>query len=159
VSPGADELLFAPYLAGGEQGILWNPKLRGMLIGLTLAHSAAHIARALLEGMSFEIRRCLELFEEEEPISSVRVTGWITDIPEELQMLSDILGRPVHAFRLESASAVGAALLTGLIDKKKYFANTKAVVFTASERADFYTGVYARYIAQFPTGPVAPGKP
>jgi xylulokinase len=159
VSPGADELLFAPYLAGGEQGILWNPKLRGMLIGLTLAHTAAHIARALLEGMSFEIRRCLELFEEGEPISSVRVTGWITDIPEELQMLSDILGRPVHAFRLESASAVGAALLTGLIDKKKYFANTKAVVFTASERADFYTGVYARYIAQFPIGPVAPVKP
>lgn len=159
VAPGADGLLFAPHLAGGEQGILWNPKLRGMLIGLTLAHSAAHIARALLEGMSFEIRRCLELFEEEEPISSVRVSGWITDIPEEVQMLSDILGQPVHAFTLESASAVGAALLTGLIDKKKYFANTKAVVFTASEPANLYNGVYARYIAQFPTGPAAPVKP
>jgi xylulokinase len=151
-APGADGLLFAPYLAGGEQGVLWDPDLRGTLTGLTLAHNPAQIARALLEGMSFEIRRCLELFEEEEPLSLVRVTGWITDIPEELQLLADILGRPVHALKLRSASAVGAALITGLIDTKKYFAKTRAAVFTASEQSHRYNEVYARYIAQFPVG-------
>jgi xylulokinase len=132
--------------------VLWDPDLRGTLTGLTLAHNPAKIARALLEGMSFEIRRCLELFEEEEPLSLVRVTGWITDIPEELQLLADILGRPVHALKLGSASAVGAALITGLIDNKKYFAKTRAAVFTASERSHRYNEVYARYIARFPAG-------
>jgi xylulokinase len=151
-APGADGLLFAPYLAGGEQGVLWDPGLRGTLTGLTLAHNPAQIARALLEGMSFEIRRCVELFEQEEPLSLVRVTGWITDIPEELQLLADILGRPVHALKLGSASAVGAALITGLIDNKKYFAKTRVAVFTASERRHRYNEVYARYIAQFPAG-------
>lgn len=151
-APGADGLLFAPYLAGGEQGILWNSDLRGTLTGLTLGHNAAQIARALLEGMSFEIRRCLEIFEEEEPLSLVRVTGWITNIPEELQLLADILRRPVHALKLASASAIGAALVTGLVDNKKYFAKTKAVVFTAREQSHLYNEVYARYIEQFPAG-------
>ena len=151
-APGADGLFFAPYLAGGEQGVLWNPDLRGTLTGLTLAHTPAKIARALLEGMWFEIRRCLELFEEQEPLLFVRVTGWITDIPEELQLLADALGRPVHALKLGAASAVGAALITGLIDNKKYFAKTTAVVFTPGEQSHRYNEVYARYIAHFPVG-------
>jgi xylulokinase len=150
VAPGADGLLFAPYLARGEQGILWNPELRGTLTGLTLAHNPAQIARALLEGMSFEIRRCLALFDEEEPISCVRVSGWMTDIPEESQMLADILGRPVHAFTMESASAVGTALLTGFIDHKKYFAKITPMVFNPSKQTRHYHEIYARYIAQFP---------
>jgi hypothetical protein len=40
-----------------------------MIIGLSLAQDRPKIARALLEGMSFEIRRCLEVFEEEAPLS------------------------------------------------------------------------------------------
>jgi xylulokinase len=151
VAPGADGLIFAPYLAGGEQGVLWNPELRGMLVGLTLAHNGAHIARAMLEGISFEIRRCLGLLEGNEPVSVVRVSGWIADIPEELKILADILGRPVQAFRLESASAVGAALVTGMIDTRKYSVRTKPVQFSAGEHSQLYNEAYARYVARFPT--------
>ncbi len=151
-APGADGLLFAPYLAGGEQGVLWDPDLRGTLTGLTLAHDGAKIARALLEGMSFEIRRCLEVFEEQEPLSLVRVTGWIAEIPEELQLLADIIGRPVHAFRLDSAPAIGATLLTGLINSKKYFAKIRPAVFRPGQRSRRYNEIYARYVVQFPMG-------
>lgn len=152
IAPGADGLLCAPFLAGGEQGVLWNPHLRGTLTGLTLAHNGAKIARALLEGMCFEIRRCLEVFEEEVPLSFVRVSGWIADIPQELQSLSDIIDRPVHTFRLDSASAIGATLLTGLVDSKKYFATTRPAVFTPGQRSKRYNEIYARYAAQFPAG-------
>ena len=152
IAPGADGLFFAPFLAGGEQGVLWNPHLRGTLTGLTLAHNGAKIARALLEGMSFEIRRCLEVLEAEVPLQFVRVTGWIADIPEELQLLADIISRPVHAFRLDSAAAIGATLLTGLIDSKKYFANTRPAVFTPGQRSKCYNKIYAKYVAQFPAG-------
>ena len=155
VAPGADGLFFAPYLAGGEQGVLWNSRLRGTLTGMTLAHNGAGIARALLEGMCFEIRRCLEVFEEGVPLSFVRVTGWIADIPQELQLLADIIGRPVHAFRLDSAAAMGAILLTGMIDSKKWFANTRPAVITPGQRSKRYNEGYAKYVAQFPAGATA----
>jgi xylulokinase len=152
IAPGAHGLLFAPFLAGGEEGVLWNSSLRGTLAGLTLAHSRAKIARALLEGMLFEIRRCLDVFGEEVPLSLARVAGWLADIPQELQMLADIIGRPAHAFRLHSAPAIGATLLAGLVDNKKYFANAKPAVFTPGQRSKSYNQIYAKYVAQFPAG-------
>jgi xylulokinase len=149
IAPGADGLLFAPYLAGGEQGVLWNPDLKGSLVGLTCSHGAAHIARALLEGMGFEARRCVEVFEDK-PITAVRVTGWITQSPAELQILTDILGKPVHAVKVESASAMGAALMTGRIDFDTYFANTKARVLEPTNHTHRYNESYARYLVEFP---------
>jgi xylulokinase len=145
VAPGADGLFFAPFLAGGEQGVLWNPQLRGALSGLTLAHGGAQIVRALLEGMYFEVRRCLDVFEEEGHISFVRVAGWIADIPQELQLLADVIARPVHAFRLDSASAVGATLLSGVIDIKRHLVDAKSAVFTPSHRSKCYGEIYAKY--------------
>lgn len=150
VTPGADGLLFAPFLAGGEQGILWNPSLRGTISGLTLKHDGTKIARALLEGMCFEIRRCLEVFQEEAPLSSARLAGWMAEIPQQSQLLTDILGRPVHAFKLSSASAVGAALLSGLIDSQKYRENTKPTVFRPSKHKVLYEALFAKYATQFP---------
>jgi FGGY family of carbohydrate kinases, C-terminal domain len=142
--PGADGLLFAPFLAAGEQGILWNPSLRGTISGLTLTHDGPNIARALLEGVCFEIRRCLEFFEEEAPLSSARLAGWMAEIPQQSQLLADILGRPVHAFRFSSASAVGAALLGGLIDTKKYFEHSKATVFRPSKHRLVFNALYTK---------------
>lgn len=150
VAPGANGLLFAPFLAGGEQGVLWNPNLRGMIRGLTLSHDGAHIARALLEGMCFEIRRCLQVFEEEVPLSSVLLAGWMAEASPQSQLLADILGRPVQAFKLDSASAVGATLLSGMIDGGKYAENTKPIVSRPSRREPSYNALYAKYVAQFP---------
>jgi xylulokinase len=156
VASGANGLLFAPFLAGGEQGILWAPSLRGTITGLTLAHNGVEIARAMLEGMCFEIRRVLEVFEEGVPLSLIRAAGWMADVPEQSQLLADITGRPVHAFALRSAPAVGAALLSALIDGEKYFANTRAVVFTPTKQSPPYNELYAKYVAQFPvTGATA----
>jgi sugar (pentulose or hexulose) kinase len=142
-------LLFAPYLAGGEQGVLWNPNLRGNLTGLTLDHDGARVARALIEGTCFEIRRCLEVLEGEAPLSSLRVAGWAAEIPEELQLLADITGHPIHAFALGSASAIGAALVSEVIDSAKYFAKRKALVLNPGEQSQSYNEIYARYIAKF----------
>lgn len=149
-APGADGVLFAPFLAGGEQGVLWNPNLRGTISGLTLSHDGATIARALLEGMCFETRRCLEVFEQEAPLSSVRLAGWMAEVPQQSQLLADILGRPVHAFRLSSASAIGAALLSGLINNKKYSESTKSIIFQPSRRKLLCKVLYSKYVAQFP---------
>jgi xylulokinase len=109
--PGSRGLCFPPYLAGGEQGALWNPRLRGALFGLNLRHSRSDIARAYLEGVFYEVRRCVEVLAENTPIDSVMVSGNIVRSPSSTQMLADILERKVTAIPDKSPAAIGAALL------------------------------------------------
>jgi xylulokinase len=108
---GAHGLVFAPYLGGGEQGALWNPRLRGAIWGLDLTHSRADIARAYLEGVFYEVRRCIEVLAESAAVESVWVGGRVVNEPSSVQMLSDVLGRPVGCARDRSPAAVGAAIL------------------------------------------------
>jgi xylulokinase len=115
--PGSHGLFFPPYLAGGEQGALWNPRLQGALLGLNLRHSRADIARAYLEGVFYEVRRCVEVLAEATPVDSVTVSGNIVHSSGSMQMLADILGRPVAAVPDPSPAAIGAALLArGILD-------------------------------------------
>jgi sugar (pentulose or hexulose) kinase len=62
--PGANGTSFLPYLGFGEQGALWDPALRGTIGHLTLAHTRADVARALLEGIALEVRRCARVLDE-----------------------------------------------------------------------------------------------
>ncbi len=108
--PGAHGVTFAPYLAGGEQGALWNPSLRAAVQGLTLDTGRSDLARAFMEGVGFEIRRCIEVLAETEAVAEVVLAGHITEMPFALQMLADILARPVQPFPSVSPAALGAAL-------------------------------------------------
>ncbi|MGO9991845.1 MAG: xylulokinase [Steroidobacteraceae bacterium] len=109
--PGSRGLCFAPYLAGGEQGALWNPSLRGALTGLNLQHSRSDIARAYLEGVFYEVKRCVEVLAETAPVESVRVSGNIVSAPSSMHMLADILDRAVVGVPDKSPAAIGVALL------------------------------------------------
>jgi xylulokinase len=86
--PGAHGLCFPPYLAGGEQGALWNPRLRGAILGLGLRHSRADIARSFLEGVFFEIKRCVDVLAETAPIDCVMISGKIVHSPSSTQLLA-----------------------------------------------------------------------
>jgi xylulokinase len=112
--PGAHGISFSPYLAGGEQGALWNPALRGVIHGLNLQHDPADIARAYLEGVFFEIRRCLDVLEEAQgtvPIRNVVLSGHAAANHGIMSMLADVLNRSVKACPHRSPSAIGAAML------------------------------------------------
>ena len=61
--PGAHGVALLPYLGHGEQGALWDPSLRGTIAGLSASHSREDLARALLEGLVLESRRCLQVLE------------------------------------------------------------------------------------------------
>jgi xylulokinase len=108
--PGARGVTFAPYLAGGEQGALWDPSLRGAVQGLTLHTDRSDLARAYMEGVGFEIRRCIEVLAETNVVTEVVLAGHLAEIPFALQMLADILARPVQPFLPLSPAALGAAL-------------------------------------------------
>jgi xylulokinase len=148
--PGARGLLFPPYLAGGEQGALWDPHLSGAILGLTLRHTAADVARAFLEGVFFEIRRCIEVLAENTPVDSVRVSGALVRFPTSLQMLADILGRSVEVAIERSAAAVGAAWLarplTGEQPCERRRKSEGRAIRPAPTSARIYQQIYPRYL-------------
>jgi xylulokinase len=149
--PGANGLTFTPYLAGGEQGALWNPRLFSAMLGLTLTHSRSDIARAFLEGVFFEVRRCIEVLAQQSPVESIWVSGSIVNSASSLQMLADILQRPVAAYRHKSPAALGAALLAGgLIAQARALERPAVPEITGPDGglAASYTAVYQRYLAR-----------
>ena len=114
VEPGAAGLSFLPYLAPGEQGALWDPELSGALLGLSLGHGAAEVARALVDGVVLETRRCLAVFDEAGlPRGPVRVAGGSGVDATFRRQLADACRREVgYAADGETAySAIGAAAL------------------------------------------------
>jgi xylulokinase len=160
--PGANGLFFAPYLAGGEQGALWNPELRGTLHGLALHHTAADIARAFLEGVLFEIRRCVEVLAEAVPIQRIVLAGHMAASNAALGMLADILGRPIEPCLHLSPAAVGAGLLApARVAGHHHKPCTAAIlaegaaVVPGSAAAE-YQAIYRRYKALFPGAAMPP---
>ncbi|PLP56686.1 hypothetical protein CYK37_24965 [Mesorhizobium loti] len=147
---GANGLMFSPYLAGGEQGALWNPNLRGVLHGLTVQHKAQDIARAYLEGVQFEIRRCVDILAETSKIERVVLAGHAVSHPSTRQMLADILGRPVVGYHHSSPAAIGAALLAVPPDERPAPTMSQTDVIAPSTTSTSYEKIYRRYSALFP---------
>jgi xylulokinase len=150
--PGAHGLLFPPYLGGGEQGALWNPRLQGALFGLTVRTSQADIARAFLEGVFFEVRRCVEVLAEAVPVDLVKVSGNIVRSASSTQMLADVLGRPVGTVSDQSPAAVGAAILARRISgvapvEGRRFEGQPAVQPNPSVARE-YAAIYRQYLAR-----------
>jgi xylulokinase len=149
--PGAHDLVFTPFLAGGEQGALWNPRLFSAMLGLTTRHSQSDIARAYLEGVFFEIRRCVDVLAETTPIDSLRVSGNIVEARSSLQMLADILGRPVGGCRDKSPAAVGAAILARRIVPAELPIDRRAateLTHPDSAASGLYESLYRRYLTR-----------
>jgi sugar (pentulose or hexulose) kinase len=157
--PGAKGLTFAPYLAGGEQGALWNPNLSGVLHGLNLQQTGGDIARAFLEGVFFEIRRCLDVLAEQAPVNRLVLSGHATDNPGLMAMLADIVGQPVQAYPHHSPSAIGAALLAPGSQALADLAINAIAAPSLAPGIDaaFYTRQYQRYLDLFPRIADMPG--
>jgi sugar (pentulose or hexulose) kinase len=106
-----------PYLTPGEQGALWDPLLRGAITGLDLGHGRGDLARALVNGILLESRRCLTVLDETcGPGHAVEVTGGSAAAPSFRADLADAARRPVSMPRDDDTdhSARGAALIAAL---------------------------------------------
>ncbi|MEA2581215.1 MAG: xylulokinase [Actinomycetota bacterium] len=107
--PGANGLTFLPYVGFGEQGALWDPALRGTLHGLTTQHSRGDIARALIEGILIEFRRCAAVLGA---AGEIVVSGGPSASPFFCGLLASAVGATCAASPLGSyASAYGAGML------------------------------------------------
>jgi gluconokinase len=112
VPPGAENLIFIPYL-GGELSPDWHPHTRGGFVGLDFVHTRGHLVRAVLEGITRSIYRVSESIRSllNGQFNEIRVTGGLTSSSTWLQIAADMLGSPILVPESSEGSARGAAML------------------------------------------------
>jgi xylulokinase len=114
VPPGSEGLLFLPYLSGERTPHL-DPKARGAFFGLTARHGAAHMTRAVMEGVIFSLRDSLEIMRNlGVPVEDVRATGGGARSGLWRQIQADIYATPIRRTVADEGPAYGAALLAGV---------------------------------------------
>ncbi|NNG03400.1 MAG: xylulokinase, partial [Inquilinus sp.] len=157
VSPGADGLIFLPYLTG-ERAPHNDPQARGGWIGLTARHDRRHLARAVLEGVCFALRQLVERIEETGPrASTIRVAGGGVRGGLWLDILASMLARPVTPVATPDASAQGAAMLaiaglTGahLESLAADWVRAEEPICPRPGDVDYYDQMYAIFSALYP---------
>jgi xylulokinase len=112
--PGAEGLFFLPYLAG-ERTPHADPHARGAFIGLTLKHGRGHLVRAIMEGVTYSLRDCLEIIEEQGvAVKQIRASGGGARSSFWRQLQADVLGKTVVSMAADEGPAYGVALLAAV---------------------------------------------
>jgi xylulokinase len=160
INAGADGLFFTPYLTG-ERTPYPDPFVRAGFIGLTRQHTQAHMTRAVLEGVAFGLKDCLELIKDAGlgEIRQVRVSGGGAKSPLWRQILANVLGTELVIVNTSEGAAYGAALLAavGMGNWRSVPEACQAsiqVVDRTSPQEDqvkIYESLYPRYCALYPT--------
>jgi xylulokinase len=156
--PGAGGILFLPYLAG-ERTPHADPDARGAFVGLELRHDRGALVRAVLEGVAFGLRDCLDLLRSlGVDARTARVSGGGARGGLWLQIVSSVLDVPLELTSSEEGSALGAALLGGVAggvfsdvhDAVARCVRVTDVVEPDPAWRDAYAQLGARYRALYP---------
>ena len=158
VAPGAEGLVFLPYLTGERTPHL-DPEARGAFVGLTVRHGRGHLTRAVMEGVAFSMRDGLEIMRGlGTPDDDVRAVGGGARSPLWMQLQADVYGRPVRRTVIDEGPAYGAALLAGVAagafaDVEEASSRVRLreeVTEPDPERARRYDGLYEVYASLYP---------
>jgi glycerol kinase len=113
--PDTDGVYLVPAFVG-LGAPYWDPRARGIIVGLTRNSSIAHVARAAVDAMAYQTRDVLEVMQEEAglALTNLRVDGGAAANAMLLQFQADLLGVPVRRPVVGETTALGAAYLAGL---------------------------------------------
>jgi xylulokinase len=114
ISPGSDGLLFLPYLLGTGTPA-FDARVRGAFLGIRAEHDRRHLFRAVMEGVAFHLRRCVEVIEEWGLFTGAPVIGaggsrsalW-------RQIVADVLDRRLRMPASPELAGLGAAVLAAV---------------------------------------------
>ncbi len=111
IEPGADGVIFLPYLAG-ERSPIWDPTATGVFAGLTLAHGRGHLARAIIEASAFAIRHVSRpMLSAGVTVTAMRACGGPARSEAWNQVKADITGFPVLVPAVLETAVLGSAIL------------------------------------------------
>ncbi|MFS0656230.1 xylulokinase [Bacillus sp. 179-C3.3 HS] len=114
VPPGADGLLFTPYLVG-ERTPYADSTIRGSFVGLDSRHERVHLVRSVLEGITFSLNESIALFRQAgKRIDSIVSIGGGAKSDTWLQMQADIFQAEIIQLEHEQGPALGAAMLAAV---------------------------------------------
>jgi xylulokinase len=162
IPAGAEGLVFLPYLAG-ERSPLWDPSARGVFAGLTLRHTRAHIARAVLEAAALAIRHvAAPMLAAGIEVRAMRACGGPARDDGWNQIKADVTGFTVEVPRARETAAVGAAIVAAIAVGAHRDLSAGIDAMTAIDRrflpdranGAVYDDVFASYTALHPA--VAP---
>ena len=114
-SPGADGVYLVPAY-GGLLAPRWRDDARGTVVGLSLAHTKEHLARAALEGIAYQVDEVLTAMaaDAELDVTTMRVDGGVCKSEVLLQFQADLVGASVERPTNVETTALGAALCAGI---------------------------------------------
>lgn len=111
---GANRLLYMPYL-NGERTPHLDPNCRGAFVGLSTMHKKRDMIRAVMEGVSYSLRDCVEVMREMNiSVTDMMACGGGGSSPLWRQMLADLYGCSVKTTQNKEGPALGAALLAAV---------------------------------------------
>lgn len=114
VPAGSDGLITLPYFAG-ERTPINDPLARGVIFGLTLQHTRAHMYKSALEGVGYSIAQHLDIISENgQPLTKIMAVGGGTQNKLWLQIIADISGHPIQTARITIGASFGDALLAAV---------------------------------------------
>ena len=114
IPAGSDGLVLLPYFIG-EKTPVFDPLARGLLFGLTLQHSRAHLYHAILEGISYGFYHHLQVLAERGfGVGRVRVANGGARSKLWRQVTADVIGYPLDEIAHHPGSSLGAAFIAGM---------------------------------------------
>ncbi len=114
IPAGSDGLIVLPYFSG-ERTPINDPKAKGMIFGLNLQHTRAHIYKAILEGVGYGINQHFEIFDAlKMGTKKVVAVGGGIKTPMWIQAVSDISGKTQYITQVKTGAAYGDALIAAL---------------------------------------------
>ena len=114
VPPGADGLLFFPFLDGSRLPY-FNEDASGVFFGITNHHRRAHFVRAILEGVAYQYPPLLAMLPDYvDTLGTFTIVDGEARSPAWNSIKADVIGRPIHTTKTIEAAAVGSAILAGM---------------------------------------------
>mgnify|MGYP000862962592 CR=1 FL=1 len=158
VAPGANGISFLPYLQGAGSGPRSDNYARGCILNANLGTTKAEIARAVMEGITFEMRDNIDSIRRIGiELKDLRITGGGTKTPIWCQMQADIYKQTVSVLQTSETGCLGAAIYAGVgagVYKDYEDAANKAVrikeVYTPNpDNYEAYDRAYKRYVTAY----------
>jgi sugar (pentulose or hexulose) kinase len=111
--PGAGGVMFYPHFTGSSCPE-WNFKNKATILGLELGHDRYDIARAVMEGVVYDVYRMLKAFERQnENVDMLKALGGAAKSALWMGILADVTGLPVYIPAEGNSACFGAAILAG----------------------------------------------
>ena len=157
VAPGSDGLLFLPWLTGAQAPV-GDPMVRGGFLNLSLHTTRAHMVRAILEGVAFNMRWVLPAVESfaEQRFDELLFSGGGAGSDAWSQIMADVTGKPVAQladarYVNNRATAFLAFVELGVLtlDDIDKLCRIKRRYAPRPEHRDRYDGMFAQFVAAF----------